>query len=281
MAAESTTKEQEIQNVLKEYPLTYPIAVALVLVALGILIGAALFGQGGMFANDNGYGANVYTSVISTIVTVGFIDRLNRRREQQQALKNFQNQLVLNAGSLANEIAKDAAHQLKKRGMLKGESGLLKGADLFEANLAGANLYKANLAGVNLGFANLEGVYLNWANMEWGKFDWANLERAALSWTNLEGGNLEHANLKGAVLYEANLTASDLEGAELQEATLMKSNLQRANLYGAKLQAANLRDANLQGALLKSVEFDENTRLPDGTQWTPDTDLTKFGAIVE
>jgi hypothetical protein len=37
-----------------------------------------------------------------------------------------------------------------------------------------------------------------------------------------------------------------------------------------------LSGANLQGADLTGAKFDENTTLPDGTKWTPDTDMTRF-----
>jgi hypothetical protein len=44
----------------------------------------------------------------------------------------------------------------------------------------------------------------------------------------------------------------------------------------ANLQGANLSYANLQGAVLEDAELNETTILPDGTQWTPDTDLKRF-----
>ena len=53
-------------------------------------------------------------------------------------------------------------------------------------------------------------------------------------------------------------------------------NLQEADLRGANLQEANLWGANLQGADLGGATFDENTMLPDGTKWTPGTDMGRF-----
>ncbi|MCB9457880.1 MAG: pentapeptide repeat-containing protein, partial [Anaerolineaceae bacterium] len=89
-------------------------------------------------------------------------------------------------------------------------------------------------------------------------------------------------------LQEANLASVDLTSANLVSANLYEANLENAHLGEAKLQHANLEGANLQGMILMSValehgepiyrnpEFDENTILPDGTQWTPDTDMTRF-----
>ena len=78
-----------------------------------------------------------------------------------------------------------------------------------------------------------------------------------------------------------NLQEADLRGANLQEAILWLANLQEANLRVANLQEANLWGtnlwgANLQGADLGGATFDENTMLPDGTKWTPGTDMARF-----
>jgi len=68
-----------------------------------------------------------------------------------------------------------------------------------------------------------------------------------------------------------NLGYSPLVGANLQGAMLLSANLQGANLAGANLQRTMLASANLQGARLS-----ERTRLPDGTNWTPGTDMARF-----
>ena len=54
-----------------------------------------------------------------------------------------------------------------------------------------------------------------------------------------------------------------------------------ANLEGVSLEFADLRGAlpvfaNLKGAVLEGARLDENTRLPDGTNWTPGADMTRF-----
>ena len=72
--------------------------------------------------------------------------------------------------------------------------------------------------------------------------------------------DLEFANLKGANLVGANLKGANLQGANLSEADLSKANLCEANLV----------DANLQRVLLSG------TTLPDGTTWTPRTNMLRF-----
>jgi hypothetical protein len=92
-----------------------------------------------------------------------------------------------------------------------------------------------------------------------------------LAGANLEGAILAWANLQGAILAWANLQWAALQEANLQAAILAWANLQGAILAGANLQWAALQEANLQG-----TTFNEKTTLPDGTEWTPDTDLTRF-----
>jgi uncharacterized protein YjbI with pentapeptide repeats len=97
------------------------------------------------------------------------------------------------------------------------------------------------------------------------------LQGADLSSANLEGADLRLANLQGADLRLANLQGADLRLAKLQDAILADADLREAHLPWAKLQGASLCRANLQGA-----GFDEHTTLPDGTAWTPDTDMARL-----
>ncbi|HEX2619650.1 MAG TPA: pentapeptide repeat-containing protein, partial [Phototrophicaceae bacterium] len=161
--------------------------------------------------------------------------------DEQTLLKAHLAQLAQSAGSRVNQEAVNAVQQLREHGKLTGESGLLTGAYLFEANLQGADLTDASL------------------------------ERANLSNTLLQRANLTRANLQGAVLQGANLQGAKLVGANLQSAYFQEANLQGADLTGAKLENAYFGPANDY-----PVVFDQSTILPDGTRWTPDADLTKF-----
>jgi uncharacterized protein YjbI with pentapeptide repeats len=220
------------------------------------------------------------------LVTITVIDQLNRRRDERNAIKQLQEQLVRDASSTINDVANNAMHQLRKRGWSAHDNGLLIGADLQLANLQGANLEAANLQGAILGGANLQGAILRFANLQgtilggaklqgaklWG----ANLRGANLRFAKLQEANLTRADLRGAYLREANLQSADLCQAKLQGANLSRTNLQEAELIEARLQGADLGEANLQGAYLLNAEFDENTILPDKSHWTPATDMTRF-----
>jgi hypothetical protein len=83
--------------------------------------------------------------------------------------------------------------------------------------------------------------------------------------TDLRKENLMGANLRGANLQESNLEGVDLGGANLEGANLRDARLDAVNLVGANLQGANLEGVDLRGACL-----------PDGTNWTEDTDVTRF-----
>ncbi|MEM9952314.1 MAG: pentapeptide repeat-containing protein [Chloroflexota bacterium] len=131
--------------------------------------------------------------------TVFFIDVINRRREEMQHIRDLQDVLLRRSKSTANDTAKTAIDELNHFGWLHGKNGLLKGEDLYRANLADARLSSVNLSDCILC---------------------------------------------------------------------------RANLSGAWLLGANLNNANI----FETV-FDEKTTLPDGSKWSVDTDMSKFGAI--
>lgn len=282
MTTATPTRQEKIQGVLKQYLQTHFVAASVLFTMIGILIGYALFGKDGLLVkSDNGYFTNVFTEASSVLVTVLVIDRLNRRRdeqreeereqekcilEEQRAERELKAQLVRDAGSSSNETAKNAVYQLSERRWLEGGAGLLKGENLRSANLQAAKLENANLQDVRLGNANLQDANLLRANLQYASMDSANLQAAKLVGANLQYASMGSANLQAAHLFLANL----------QHAVLIDANLQDANLSDAHLQAANLWNANLQGADLFRAELDEETTLPDGTKWTPDTDMMRF-----
>jgi uncharacterized protein YjbI with pentapeptide repeats len=62
----------------------------------------------------------------------------------------------------------------------------------------------------------------------------------------------------------------------LTRAKLIQVNLANANLWGAILHGVDLTGANLANANLYQTQFDSDTILPDGENWTPDADLAPF-----
>ena len=116
-----------------------------------------------------------------------------------------------------------------------------------------------------------------------------------MSGAGLQGASLQRANLAGAILDSANLAGSDLRGANLRKSILCRASLERADLSGANLGMSDLRlaclehanlvrvnlnqtnmlGARLAGACIDDVDF-AGAILPDGTQYTEETDLERF-----
>jgi hypothetical protein len=89
----------------------------------------------------------------------------------------------------------------------------------------------------------------------------ADLNHASLRKTNLTNGTLRRANLS-----HANASAADLSGVDFVE---------------ANLDGTDLLEANLKGADLSQARFSRDTRLPDGSYWSPKTDMDIFTQDLE
>jgi uncharacterized protein YjbI with pentapeptide repeats len=76
------------------------------------------------------------------------------------------------------------------------------------------------------------------------------------------------------------LLDADLEDAALSDADCTRANFKFVNLRGADLRGANLTGADLFRADLTSCSFNQGTRLPDGVNWSPGTDLLQYGVII-
>lgn len=97
----------------------------------------------------------------------------------------------------------------------------------------------------------------------------------------LVDGTLRKARLRGANLQDADLTQADLKEAflgwaKLQNVVLVGANLEKAILWNANLGGANLEKANLWKAVLENAFFDEETILPDGSNWSREANLAQF-----
>lgn len=110
----------------------------------------------------------------------------------------------------------------------------------------------------------------------WGYAKESTLHGASLVKANLQGTNLAGVSLRRADLWYANLSGAILNQANLREANLGDASLHGATLHYADLRGARLKGADLQEANLGWARFDEATILPDGSHWTPNTDLRCF-----
>ncbi|HEX2623428.1 MAG TPA: pentapeptide repeat-containing protein [Phototrophicaceae bacterium] len=210
-----------------------------------LILATALFGTI-LKNNPQNLGVTVVLSVIA--ITAGVMvlaPYFQPRLDEATLLKQRQTQLVQEAGSQVGYQALAAIKQLRDQGWLTGDTGLLAGAYLVQADLQKADLTDANLYRAKLESANLQGA-------------------------DLTSANLDDADLEGA----------NLQGARVVDASLRAVNLQEANLQGADLTGATLENADLGHDNGYPTIFDQSTILPDGSRWTPETDMTRFTKAI-
>lgn len=258
------------QESYKNYAWFFRLLRGAVLIGVGVLVGMLIYAEPQVRAD---YVMNLFVTMLSLGATALIFDELNRKRSED----DLKRQLVDDAASMSNEIAKNAVHQIRRKGWLEGENGLLKRANLRDANLQGADLSEANLQGADLDGTNMRGADLRGANLLEARFLSADLQRADLQFAKLQKAELEYATLQGASLANAKLQNGILVRANLQGAILVEADLRGAVLDGADLQNADLRGANLREAgFLRNALFNEASILPDMSQWTPKTDMRCF-----
>lgn len=150
------------------------------------------------------------------------------------------------------------------------------------------SLPRVSMSASNLEQANIQGS-------DWRNFDLieVNLINSTLRDIRLSGSNLQKSLLIGTNLDESALDLVDfsdsiLIGASLMDSESCLSNFENVDLALADLRGANLFGSNLRGAILgereaissegldTTAKFDENTILPNGDRWSPDTDMQIF-----
>jgi uncharacterized protein YjbI with pentapeptide repeats len=218
----------------------------------------------------------LWPEMLGIIITVAFIDRLYRRRDDTRREQELQERLLREARSNLNHVALHAVSQLRDNQWLDGPEGRMKDAFLEHANLENAVLNQANLENADLTSSIFISADLHQARLVRAELEYANFTDANLWQANLENAIAECAILTDANLWEANLEKVNLENAILIDATLWATNLTRANLRCANLQKAKLEGANLKGADLVGVIYDTETMLPDGSPWNTDVDMARF-----
>jgi uncharacterized protein YjbI with pentapeptide repeats len=255
---------------------------------------------------------SLFPEVLGIAFTVGIIDRMNNRRANEQRKR----ELILQMGSPNNEFALEAVRLLNLLGWLDDgslqkiqlENCQLQNADLRGADLRDAIMSKGDFRQASFHFANLSGANLaqsvfieakcvevdfTYADLKESKFQSATLTSAKLVECSLERADfteakLVKANLSGSEMVEgsfekANLTLANFSGARINfsnfsAAELCGANFEGANLAGCDFKGANLCHANLKNAVFipSNNEIDETTIMPDGSNWSPETDCRYF-----
>lgn len=186
----------------------------------------------------------VSTEMIGAVVTTIFFTFIVGAVQDQQAEVELKTQLITQLSSVINAEAVRASEELARRGWVK--DGSLREVDLSFADLSGALLFVADLEGATM-FSTT-------------------LIRADLTQANLSNANLQAVDMERAALEQASFAGSNLETA----------NFKQANLRFAVFAGANLLNANFEQADLTGARFDTSTTLPDGSLWTPQTDIARF-----
>lgn len=168
--------------------------------------------------------ANVSSELASIAITVLIIDGLNRRRDEKLKTTQLQENLIMSSGSISNEVAKDAIHQLRRYKWLYGKHNLLAGANLVGANLENVNLWRANLFRAKLWRSNLSGADLRYAN----------LEEAELLGVDFRGANLYGANLALATIETRFANQLDLHPPTFDETTILPDGTKWVNSVDMK-----------------------------------------------
>jgi hypothetical protein len=184
---------------------------------------------------------NFGIGLIDTAITILIIDNVYQFRERRALFM----QLLRQVRSKDNTTALQALDDLQANGFLNKKV-------FYKSNLSGANLENAQL------FAGL--------NMSGTKFSHAILKNV----------NFHNTELNSAVLSDTDLRDADFISTSLIGASLIKANLQNAILQGVKMQRAVLNGADLTNATIQGETFDDETILPDGTNWNPDIQISRF-----
>lgn len=246
----------------------YQLMGGVTLVAIGLWLGAQLFG------GDAGFTTNVYTEGLSILVTVlvlnWFADRRATRQRKQE--------LFLQLGSQSNDFALEAKRQLEQLGWLNEaiEMGQFERANwnriiLHGANLKGINLYRAQLHRALLRKALLDDARLAKTDLTKANLRNAVLISTDLRYTNLKSANLWLANLTGACLFNADLTGTTLTSVEL-----VNSHLANSKLIGTDMRGADLTGADLVYADTTDIRLNDFTKLPNGLYWKKGESLDRF-----
>ncbi|MDD9956997.1 MAG: pentapeptide repeat-containing protein [Anaerolineaceae bacterium] len=208
---------------------------------------------------EDSYSMNIHTEVfgfgISVVITVFVIDELNRRRDKERREQDTKEQLLRDAVSPNPDDARKAFFDMWKRGLVQGEHGILRGA----------NLYGARPGEVTLSGARMDGAIMRWSDFSKSEFDGAILDNACLKSADLEWASLCNASLKNA----------DLENADLSHATLIGADLTGANLLGTKIYRNNLYNHAAEMPDIPDTEKPQ-AKLPDGKPMNANTDLAYF-----
>lgn len=273
----SFKRKQALLKILRH--VLFKVSATLVLVLIITYLGTRIF------EDPQSYFMNLYTELIGIIVTVGILGIFTQHQEQKREKNTKTETLMREITSPSNQVAINALNELRHLSLIQNSDSLLKHSSL-EVNWEGANLDNANLEYINLFKGNLSNASLENANLQN-----AYLRNANLNNTNFYGANLKHVNFNDTLTENINLTFAslcyaDLANLKLDNLMVWSTDFSNARLTGVSLRNADLRLCNFENTNLYKSDltntkiasnlWNENTVLPDGKNWHPDEDLSRF-----
>jgi len=281
----------------------YPAMIGLIALAIGFWLGL------NWFQDTEGYQMNVFTELLGIGITILVIDRLNAWRDE----RNLKRRLVREAGSRDNSTAVSAIDWIRHEGWLEGENGILKGESLEACNLSGAFLHGANLEDTDFGAKYYAQDLLNTQTGEIESrhqqdkiyqrsiFQDTNLckvsaknayfDSARFVKSSIQDADMTNGMLRNAIFKDCDLQGTDFNNANLKFVSLDSSNILGTNFTGADLSYAQIADVNVNKIDTSRSPFSFGVKklhkligkippittiLPDGTNWTHYTDMTRF-----
>ena len=252
----------------------------------GFIAGILLFPFLSLINSDVfGFVQDLVPEFFGIVFTVFLVDRIYKYREEE----TYKRRLIRLMSSRINNIAIRATEELRAHRWLK--DGSLRTADLTGANLNNASLVNSDVRGVIFKQSNLRD-----ARFKNAKYDRdtilpdGSVIQSSSDWDRFTDTNhpdfwigyeVTNENYSDRDLQGANLRGADLWGTDFRNANLAHADLSVAELSYTDLRGANLAKANLQGCILRETKFDEQTILPDGSEWKPNVDVfSKFGCSL-
>jgi len=264
---------QEIKDIHKKYPLTYPLVIAGMIVAVMIIIGANFI---------ENFGKSFYIDVINIILTVGILDVLTRYRERK---RQIQINSIVNS-NYARNANQPETHHIFFEMMVHGSlSGYI--TSFFDLQDIKCQTFDVS----NAGFENCNLRNSSWRKIDFScsKFDWCNLtnaqfldsclDRITITSSHLDSARLIYVSAQEAKL-KVNMEKARLHHVNLQDADLSESSLEGSILIDVNLRGTNLYKVNLEGVHFMNAHFNAFTKLPDGSFYNPTQDSSQLARFV-
>jgi uncharacterized protein YjbI with pentapeptide repeats len=249
---------REIKELREDYPVSFPIALAILIV--GIMIGLG-------FSIVNNFGQSLYTEAISVAFTVGILNVIDqyRTKKRQSALHN-----ILNWNLGKNPNAPITHRIFFEMIVYEALSGRVTSYfDVSDFKGEGLKIRKAFFQHCNMRSTK-------WNKVDFGRsrFEWVDLGKVRFTSCLMDNTRMFSSCLDEAWFRNVSAQTSRLE-IQMRHARVIRVDLRNSNLSGSSFEDSIFADVNLEGVNLSNtnlrgvyfddeVRFNASTILPDG-----------------